>query len=107
MLVELGCRRGPDEPAGVDDRDVVADALHVVEDVRGVEDRDLTPQFPHEVEDLVATDRVEGADGLVEQEDGRRADERLGDPQPLAHPARVGGRAPVRPVSARRGDRVG
>ena len=87
---ELGGRGGADEPAAVEDRDVIADALDVVEDVGGVEDRDLAPQLAHQVEDLAATDRVEGADGLVEEEDGGRADERLGDAQPLAHPARVG-----------------
>ena len=60
-----------------------------------VEDRDLAPELAHQVEDLAATDRVEGADGLVEQQDGRRADERLGDAEPLAHAAGVRGGSPV------------
>ena len=67
---ELGRRGGSDEPTAVEDRDVVADAFDVVKDVGGVEDRDLSPELAHEVEDLAATDRVEGADRLVEQEDG-------------------------------------
>ena len=39
--------------------------------------------------------RVERADGLVEDEHRRPVDERLGDPEPLAHPARVGADPPV------------
>ena len=71
---QLGGRGRADEPAAIEDRDVVADALDVVEDVGRVEDRDLAPELAHEVEDLAATDRVERADGLVEEQDGRRAD---------------------------------
>ena len=45
----------------------------------------------------LAADRVEGGDGLVEQEDGGPADEGLGDPQALAHAARIGGGPGDRP----------
>ena len=88
-LEELRGRGGPDEPAAVEDGDVIADALDVVEDVGGVEDGDLAPELAHEVEDLAAADRVERADGLVEQQDGRRTDQGLGDAEPLAHAAGV------------------
>ena len=50
-------------------------------------------QLTHQVEDLAATDRVERADRLVEEQDGRRTDQSLGDAQTLAHAARVGGRS--------------
>ena len=87
-----------DEAAVVEDRDAVADALDVVEDVGRVEDRRLALQRRHEVEDLAPTDRVEGADRLVEQQDARAGDERLGDAEPLAHAARVGPGSAIRGV---------
>jgi hypothetical protein len=71
----------------IEDRDVVADTLHVVEDVGRVEDGDLAPDRPHELQHVPATDGVERADRLVEQHDGRPGHQGLGDPQPLAHPA--------------------
>ena len=80
-----------DEPAVVEDRDVVADPLDVVEDVGGVEDRRLALQLAHQVEDVLAPDGVEGRDRLVEQDDGRATDECLGDAEALAHAAGVGG----------------
>ena len=89
-------RRGRlDEPAVVEDRDVVADPLDVVEDVGRVEDRRLALELAHQVEDVLAADRVEGRDGLVEEDDGRTADESLGNPEALAHAAGVGGGAPI------------
>ena len=88
-LEQLGGRRRADEPAAVEDGDVIAHALDVVEDVGGVEDRDLALELAHQVEDLAPTDRVERADWLVEQEHGRRADQGLADAEALAHPARV------------------
>ena len=86
---------GPHETAVVEDRDLVADPLDVVEDVRRVEDSRLSPELGHEVEDLTTTDRVEGAHRLVEQDDARSRDECLGDAEALAHATRVGLRLPV------------
>ena len=88
-------RGGLDEPAVVEDRDVVADPLDVVEDVGRVEDRRLALQLAHQVEDVLAADRVERRHRLVEQDHRRPADEGLGDAEPLAHAARVGRRPPV------------
>ena len=88
-------RGGLDETAVVEDRDVVADPLDVVEDVGRVEDRGLALELAHQVEDVLATDRVERRDRLVEQDHRRPADEGLGDPEALAHAARVGRRAAV------------
>jgi hypothetical protein len=74
----------------IEDRDVVADTLHVVEDVGRVEDGDLALDASHQLEHLLPTDRVERAHRLVEEQDGGASHERLGDPQPLAHPAGIG-----------------
>ena len=83
-----------DEAPLVEDRDVIGDALDVVEDVGGVEDRRVAAQPFHQVEDVAPADGVERARRLVEQEHLRPADEGLGDAEPLAHPAGVGpGRA--------------
>ena len=79
----------------VEDRDVVADALDVVEDVGGVEDGRLALERLHELEDVLAADRVEGRDRLVEQDHRRPADERLGDAEALAHAAGIRRRAAV------------
>ena len=92
----MGC--GPDEPPVVEDRDVVADALDVVEDVGRVEDRGLALDPLHELEHLAPADGVERADRLVEEQHRGPGDERLGDPQPLAHAAGVGLRPPVRRI---------
>ena len=104
-------RGGLDEPAVVEDRDVVADTLDVVEDVGRVEDRRLALQLAHQVEDVLPADGVERRDGLVEQDDRRPADERLGDAEALAHAARVGrrsgGRRRRRSRRARGGRRSG
>ena len=88
-------RRRRDEPAVVEDRHVVADALDIVEDVGGVEDRRLALERLHELEDVLATDRVERRDRLVEQDHGRSPDERLGDAEALAHAAGIRRRAAV------------
>ena len=95
-LEQLGRRRGADQATLVEDRDVVAHPLDVVEDVGRVEDRRLVAsEVAHEVEDLAPADRVERADRLVEEEDPRPSDQRLADAEPLAHPARVGLRPAV------------
>ena len=69
----------------VEDRDVVGDPLDVIEDVGGVEDRRLPAEAFHEIEDIAPPDRVERAGRFIEQQDLRPADQRLGDPEALAH----------------------
>jgi len=48
----------------------------------------LAPQPQHQRVHVVADAGVEGAERLVEQQDARLDDQRLGDRQPLLHPAR-------------------
>ena len=92
---QVGGRRRADEPAAIEDRDVVADPLDVVEDVGRVEDGCLALEIAHQVEHLATPDRVKRADRLVQQEHGRAADQCLGDAEPLAHPAGVSLRASI------------
>ncbi len=75
-----------DEAAGIDHHDVIADLLHVVEQVGGHQHGDAERAEPgDEVEHLLAAERVEAGGGLVEQHELRIADERLGQLGPLAH----------------------
>ena len=92
---EVRRRRGSDEASTVEDRDVVADPLDVLEDVGRVEDRGVVLELLQQVERGLAADGIERADGLVQQEHGRATDQRLGDPEPLAHPAGVGPGPPL------------
>jgi hypothetical protein len=55
--------------------------------VRREEDGGAAAQAGDHLEDVAATERVESAGRLVEQEEARRADERLGHAQPLPHAA--------------------
>ena len=48
-------------------------------------------QLGDQREEVAPALRVERADGLVEDQQAGLGDERLGDPEPLAHPARVAG----------------
>ena len=79
----------------VEDRDPVADPLDVGEDVGREQDGGRAAEAGDEVEDVAPALRVEGAHRLVEDDDGWPMDERPGDPEPLAHPARVGAGAAV------------
>ena len=58
-------------------------------------------QLGEEVEDDVSTERIECGGRLVEDEQGRRVDERLGDAEPLPHAARVAADARVDAAEAR------
>ena len=71
----------------IEDRDVVADPLDVVEDVRRVEHRRLALELAHQVEDVLATDGIECRNGFVEEDDRWTPDEGLGDAKALAHAA--------------------
>ena len=95
---ELGHRRGPQEPPAVDRHEVVADLLDLAEEVARQDDRDpeLGPGPPDEAEHLVATGRVQAVRRLVEEEEPRVVDDRLGQLDALAHP---GGVAADRPVA--------
>ena len=74
---ELLGRRGPDELPVVEDRDVIRDALDVVEDVGRIEVRGIAPQPLHDLEHVPPSDGVERACRLIEQEQPRPADEGL------------------------------
>ena len=84
-------RRGPQQPAGVDRQQVVADALDLAEQVRGHHDGDaeLVAGPPDQLEHLVATGRIEAVRRLVEEEQPRVVDERLGQLDALLHAGRV------------------
>ena len=80
---------GLDQAAAGDDRDPVADQLDLAQQVRVEQNGDAaTAQLLEQAADDAAPDRVEGAGRLVEQQQPRRADQRLGDAQPLLHPLR-------------------
>ena len=78
-----------DEQPAVDDRDAVADLLDLAEQV-GVEEHGdaAAAQLDEQPADGPAPGRVEGARGLVEQQQRRLPDERLRDPEPLLHALR-------------------
>ena len=78
-----------DDPAADDDGDAVADHLDVLEDVRGEEDGLALPLEPDDdVADLLPAERVEAAERLVQDDERRVVDERLGQPHPLEHAPR-------------------
>ena len=77
------------DPAAGEHRHGVADALDVGEDVRGEEDGGAAGERRDHLEHLAAPDRVERAGRLVEQQQARRVDQRLGDAEALLHAARV------------------
>ncbi len=86
QLVDRGLR---DEAAPVEDRDAIADALDVGEDVGAHEDGRRAPEAADELEDVAAALGVERAHGLVEEEDRGPGEHRLPHAEPLAHAARV------------------
>ena len=84
-----------DEASPIDDRDAIADTLDVVEDVRAHEDGGGPAQAADELEHVAAAGRIEGADGLVEEEHGRPREDGLAHAEPLSHTARVAPDAPT------------
>ena len=96
---ELARRLVGDHPAVIDDRDPVAQLLGFLEivgrqddgDALGVEPADIVPQLPAKLD-------VDARGRLVEHQDRRRMDHRLGDQQPPLHSARQGPRIGVRLV---------
>ncbi len=81
----------PDQPAGREDPDPVADRLDLVEQVAREQDGHvpLRDQLAQQVEDLGHAERVDRGRRLVEDEDVRILDQRIGDPESLEHASRV------------------
>ena len=96
-LGERAERSGAQEPSGVDRDQEVAGPLDLAEQMAGDDDRDaeLGAGPPDEREHLVTAGRVEAVGRLVEQEQARTVDERLGELDPLLHPGRVAADRPV------------
>ena len=81
----------PDEPACGEDADPVAHRLDLREQVARQEDRQavVAAERLEQLEDLLDADRVDRGRRFVEDQDVGVLDERVGDPEPLAHAARV------------------
>src|SRR6202171_3844926 len=74
------------EPALDEDSDAVADRLDVGEDVRGEEHRAaFLAELQDQVAHVLATDRIQAAHRLVEDDDAGVADQRLRDRETLHH----------------------
>ena len=95
--VKLAERRRAEEAAGIDGDEEVAHALDLAEQVAGDDDGDpeLGAGPPDQGEHLVAAGRVEAVGRLVEQQQPRVVDERLGQLDPLLHAGRVAADRPV------------
>ena len=86
---QLAGRLVGDHPAVMDDRDPVAQLLGFLEVMRGQDDRDaLAVQLADVVPQLPAELDIDPRGRLVEHQDRRRMDHRLGDQQPPLHAAR-------------------
>ena len=95
--MKRGQRGRPEEPSRVDRQQVIADPLDLAQQVRGEDDGDpeLGAGAPDEVQHLVAAGRVEPVGGLVEEQQPRVVDERLGELDALLHAGRVAADGPV------------
>ncbi len=96
-LHERSERCRPEQLAALDRHEVVADALDLAEEMRGHDhgDPELRAGSVDELEHLVTAGRVEPVRRLVEQEQPRVVDQRLGELDPLAHPRAVAADRPV------------
>jgi hypothetical protein len=88
-----------DQPAVSEDCDLVADPLHVRQDVGREKDGGRTPQGLDEGQDIATADGVESGRRLVEKDHGRSGNEGLSEPQPLAHSTRIATDAAVRSLA--------
>ena len=90
LAAQVGERALVDDAAGVDDRDAIAQFLHLGQLVAGEQHRD---PFAGEAADQQAhvahAGRVQAGRGLVEDQQPRAAQQRRGDAQALAHAVRV------------------
>ena len=84
-------RRRPEQPPGIDGDEEVAHPLDLAEQVAGHDHGD--PEFgagpSNEPQHLVASGRVEPVGRLIEQQQSRVVDERLGELDPLLHAGRI------------------
>ncbi len=95
ILQRLGSALG-DDPAAVDDPDVVGQLVGLLQVLGGEEDGGaVVVQRPHLLPDRFPADRVEPGGRLVEEEHPRFVDERGGEVEPALHAARVGADAAV------------
>src|SRR5439155_1539057 len=78
-----------DEPPPQEDRDPVADELDLAQEVRVEQDGDAAAaKLLEQLADGAAPDRIERARRLVQEQERRRADQRLRDAEPLLHALR-------------------
>ena len=88
---QLGHRAGEGDAAPVEQRDPVADALHLVEMMRRQEHRRAVRlQATNHVEKFLRRMRVECGRRLVEDRNARALHQHLGEAESLAHALRVG-----------------
>ena len=97
MLREGLERRRLQQLPGIDRHEVRAHPLDLAEQVAREDDRDpeLRAGSPDEVEHLVAAGRIEPVRRLVEEQQPRVVDERLGQLDPLLHAGRIAADRPV------------
>ena len=77
-----------DFPPVIDDQDVVAERLRLVQDLRRQDDRSAAARLgPEQLHHRPLEDRVHPGRELVEKHDGRIHEQRLGDLDPPAKPA--------------------
>ena len=88
---QLAGRLIGDQPAVVDDRDAVAQLLGLLQIMGGEHHRHaLVVESADIVPELLAKLDIDAGGRLVEHQDRRRVDHRLGDQQPALHAARQG-----------------
>ena len=106
---ELRDRTRKDDPAGAKHRHRVAQILDLVKVVAAQDDRGAAGgQIAHERARVTRTRRIERAGRLVEQQQARRAQQRGGQAEPLAHAGRIRADRDVRKrADSRSLDRVG
>jgi hypothetical protein len=86
-VAQLRDRSLDDDASLVDDRDVVAGLLDLVEKVRGEHDRAApADERADEAAELQDAGRVEAVHRLVQDQKVRVGDQAAGDPEALAHP---------------------
>ena len=86
---EIGDRAHQHDTPGLEQRDAIAYALHLIEQVRGQQHRDAVGlELADQLEEFERRLRIEPGGRLVEDGDLGALDHDLGKPQPLPHAAR-------------------